>query len=175
MCLQSALESWLSIWACEHRVLPMLRLHGFNANTSVKSLPPSMEVQLKIMKYPWGDMADYPDSILSAIVYQQSNNSMANARVEALNSRSPDTAIVVGKPEDGLGASFSFILDRTAQTAQGILETHLVSPYPMSPPGYTHHISSLLWRGTPMSTYLASMVPPEGRGRGAQYGGHASR
>ncbi|KDP35975.1 hypothetical protein JCGZ_10534 [Jatropha curcas] len=60
--------------------------------------------------------------------------------------------------EHGLDAS-SFILDRMGQVAQGILETHLVSPYRMSPPSCTHR---------------ASIVPLVARGWGVQYGGHAS-
>ncbi|KDP45110.1 hypothetical protein JCGZ_19985 [Jatropha curcas] len=49
-----------------------------------------------------------------------------------------DTTIVVGMLEHRPGASFSFILDCTGQTTQGMLETHPVSSYRMSPPGYTH-------------------------------------
>ncbi|KDP35857.1 hypothetical protein JCGZ_10596 [Jatropha curcas] len=33
------------------------------------------------------------------------------------DSRAPDTAVIISKPKHGLGASFSFILDRTGQTA----------------------------------------------------------
>ncbi|KDP27064.1 hypothetical protein JCGZ_22092 [Jatropha curcas] len=36
-------------------------------------------------------------------------------------------AVIVGKPEHGPGAFFSFIVDYTGQTAQDMLETHLVS------------------------------------------------
>ncbi|KDP31749.1 hypothetical protein JCGZ_14981 [Jatropha curcas] len=49
-----------------------------------------------------------------------------------------DMAIVVEKPEHGQGASLSFVLDRTRQPTQGMMETHLVSQYWMSPPGCTH-------------------------------------
>ncbi|KDP30378.1 hypothetical protein JCGZ_17107 [Jatropha curcas] len=52
--------------------------------------------------------------------------------------RAPDTAVTIGTPEHRLGASFSFILDRTGQPAQGMLEMHLMSLYRMSPPGCTH-------------------------------------
>ncbi|KDP23038.1 hypothetical protein JCGZ_01652 [Jatropha curcas] len=55
--------------------------------------------------------------------------------------RALDTAVVVGMPEHMPGASFSFILDRTVQPTQGILEMHLVSPYRISPPSYTHMMS----------------------------------
>ncbi|KDP39808.1 hypothetical protein JCGZ_04907 [Jatropha curcas] len=55
-----------------------------------------------------------------------------------LNFGASNTVVVVGKPEHGPGASFSFILDCIDWTAQGMLETHLVSPYQMSPPGCTH-------------------------------------
>ncbi|KDP29502.1 hypothetical protein JCGZ_19341 [Jatropha curcas] len=43
------------------------------------------------------------------------------------DSEALDMAVVVGKPENGFGVSFSFILDCTGQNAQGMLETHLVS------------------------------------------------
>ncbi|KDP45556.1 hypothetical protein JCGZ_18181 [Jatropha curcas] len=52
--------------------------------------------------------------------------------------RALDTTVIIGTPEHGPGALFSFMLDRTGQLAQGILETHLVSPYRMSPPDCTH-------------------------------------
>ncbi|KDP30089.1 hypothetical protein JCGZ_18564 [Jatropha curcas] len=73
-------------------------------------------------------------------------------------SRALDTAIVVSMLERKPGASFSFILDHTGQIAQGMLETHLLSPYRMSPPGCTHR---------------AGMAPPASRGRQAQHGGRA--
>ncbi|KDP30282.1 hypothetical protein JCGZ_17152 [Jatropha curcas] len=52
--------------------------------------------------------------------------------------RALDTAVIVSTPEHEPGTLISFILDRISQTAQGMLETHLVSPYRMSPPGCTH-------------------------------------
>ncbi|KDP46976.1 hypothetical protein JCGZ_02412 [Jatropha curcas] len=53
------------------------------------------------------------------------------------DSRVLDTTVIVSKPEYGPGASISFILDHTGQLAQGMLETHLVCLYRMSPPGCT--------------------------------------
>ncbi|KDP25886.1 hypothetical protein JCGZ_23731 [Jatropha curcas] len=55
------------------------------------------------------------------------------------NSKALDKAVVVNKPEHELGASFSFILKRTGEPTQTMLETHLVSPYWMSPVGCTHN------------------------------------
>ncbi|KDP24722.1 hypothetical protein JCGZ_25713 [Jatropha curcas] len=72
------------------------------------------------------------------------------------DSEAPDMAVVVGRLEHGLGASFSFILERTGQAAQGMLQTHLVSPYRMSSPGCTHRVS---------------MAPPVGRGWGLHMAG----
>ncbi|KDP20584.1 hypothetical protein JCGZ_04211 [Jatropha curcas] len=56
------------------------------------------------------------------------------------DSKAPDTTVIISKLESerDLGASFSFILERTGQPTQGMLETRLVSPYQMSPLGYTH-------------------------------------
>ncbi|KDP47115.1 hypothetical protein JCGZ_03923 [Jatropha curcas] len=71
-----------------------------------------------------------------------------------------DTTVVADKPEHRPGASFSFILDHTGQTAYGKLEMHLMSPY---------------WMSSPDCTHRASMVPPASRDRGTQCGGHASR
>ncbi|KDP29813.1 hypothetical protein JCGZ_19319 [Jatropha curcas] len=54
------------------------------------------------------------------------------------DSEALDTAVIVGKPENEPGASFSFILEHMGQPTQGMLETHLVSPYQMCPLGCTH-------------------------------------
>ncbi|KDP30135.1 hypothetical protein JCGZ_18130 [Jatropha curcas] len=69
----------------------------------------------------------------------------------------PDTAAIVGMPEHGPGTLFSFILDHTGQLAQGMLKTHLVSPYRMLQPGCTHRVD---------------MVPTASRARGVRCGGH---
>ncbi|KDP35812.1 hypothetical protein JCGZ_10621 [Jatropha curcas] len=58
------------------------------------------------------------------------------------DSEAPNTAIVVGKPEHGPGASFSFIPEGTGQTTHGMLETHLMSPYRMSPLGCTNWVEA---------------------------------
>ncbi|KDP24567.1 hypothetical protein JCGZ_26563 [Jatropha curcas] len=162
---------------CSGRCLRLLD-GGFDADTSVMTLPRgrawkfnlkyvyttlkiSMFRQLsnglswdQVVKYPWGDVADYPDFVQAAIVYQQKRLLLSGLfydmyflgerqqRDKSVRggsySRALDMAVVVGKLEHGPGASFSFILDCTGQTAQGMLETHLVSLYQMSPPGCTH-------------------------------------
>ncbi|KDP37538.1 hypothetical protein JCGZ_05977 [Jatropha curcas] len=96
---------------------------------------------------------------------------------ESSDSRAPDTNVVVGKPEHGLGASFSFILDCTGQPAQGMLETHLVFIA-------DYNEVSQLYKAARLKLAVArlfdehisrtSMAPPEDRGWGAQHGGHAS-
>ncbi|KDP30319.1 hypothetical protein JCGZ_18156 [Jatropha curcas] len=81
--------------------------------------------------------------------------------------------------------------DRTGQTAQGMLETHLVSPYWMSPPSSTHvsiadynkvsqlyemaRLKLVVARLSNEHVSRASMSPLVGRGRGAQHGGHVGR
>ncbi|KDP43695.1 hypothetical protein JCGZ_25144 [Jatropha curcas] len=47
-------------------------------------------------------------------------------------------AIIIGRLEHGSGASFAFILEHIWRVAQGIPETHLVSPYWMTPPDCTN-------------------------------------
>ncbi|KDP30663.1 hypothetical protein JCGZ_16219 [Jatropha curcas] len=90
------------------------------------------------------------------------------------DSEAPDTTIIISKLEHGPGASFSFISERIGWTAQGMLETHLVSPYRMTPPRATpmclvltimrcvsymkQRASSWLRRGSQTSTYLSVIV-----------------
>ncbi|KDP36534.1 hypothetical protein JCGZ_08871 [Jatropha curcas] len=91
--------------------------------------------------------------------------------------RAPDTAVVVGTLEHGPSASFDFILDRTGQTTQGMLDTSLVSQYRMSPLGCTHaaHLKLAVTRLSDEHVSRASMGPSNGRGRGMQYGGCVGR
>ncbi|KDP30173.1 hypothetical protein JCGZ_18210 [Jatropha curcas] len=99
------------------------------------------------------------------------------------DSRAPDKAVIVDKPEHGPGASFSFILDHIGQIAQGMLETHLVSPYQMSPPSCTYvsqlyeaaRLKLALARLSSKHISRASMAPPASRGWGIQRCGHAGR
>ncbi|KDP22685.1 hypothetical protein JCGZ_02797 [Jatropha curcas] len=71
------------------------------------------------------------------------------------DSEALDMAVIIGRPEHGPGASFSFILEHIGQAAQVMLETHLVSPYRITPLGCTHR---------------ASMAPPAVRGQQFQRG-----
>ncbi|KDP34723.1 hypothetical protein JCGZ_11279 [Jatropha curcas] len=80
----------------------------------------------RIEKYPWGDVADFP-------ILQRGKGVRRGSE-----PRAPDTTVVISMLEHRPGALFSFILDYTGQTAQGLLEMHLVSSYQMSPPGCTH-------------------------------------
>ncbi|KDP20486.1 hypothetical protein JCGZ_05381 [Jatropha curcas] len=90
------------------------------------------------------------------------------------DSRAPDTTVVVGKSEHGPGASFCFILDRTGQPTQGMLETHLVSiaDYNEVSQMYVATLLKLaVVRLFDEHISRTSMAPPIGRGRGAQRGG----
>ncbi|KDP35772.1 hypothetical protein JCGZ_10729 [Jatropha curcas] len=84
------------------------------------------------------------------------------------NSRAPDMIVVIGKPEHGSGASFSFILDSTGQPAQGMLETHLVSIADYNKVSQLYKVACL------KLAVRASMAPPVGRDWGAQHGSYAS-
>ncbi|KDP21982.1 hypothetical protein JCGZ_03137 [Jatropha curcas] len=75
------------------------------------------------------------------------------------------------------------------QNVQGMLETHLMSPYRISPPSCIHvsiddynevfhlyeakHLKLAMVRLS--NEHRASMAPPAGRGQGTQHGGNASR
>ncbi|KDP34406.1 hypothetical protein JCGZ_12687 [Jatropha curcas] len=116
----------IEIWACEHRVLLMLTLHGFDAETSIMTLPQG---------WAWKFGQNYAYTTPKISVFRHLLNDLSWDRQQR---GKPDTAIIVGKPKHKPGASFSFILDRISQTTQGMLETHLVSPYRMSPLSCTH-------------------------------------
>ncbi|KDP34287.1 hypothetical protein JCGZ_12816 [Jatropha curcas] len=100
-------------------------------------------------------------------------------------------AVVVGMPEHGPGASFSFILDHTGQTAQGMLKMHLlliVIPCPylilqVSIDDYNEvcqlyeaaRLKLAMARLSDEHVSRASMAPPAGRGQGTQCGGRTGR
>ncbi|KDP24831.1 hypothetical protein JCGZ_25315 [Jatropha curcas] len=71
------------------------------------------------------------------LLYSCSDSSSKHVR-RGSDSEAPDTAVIFAKLGHDPGASFSFISELTGQTTQGMLETHLVSPYRMSPPSCTH-------------------------------------
>ncbi|KDP30106.1 hypothetical protein JCGZ_18238 [Jatropha curcas] len=92
------------------------------------------------------------------------------------NSRVVDIVVVVDKLEHGPGASFSLILDFIGQPAQGMLETHLVSITDYNEVSQLYEATRLkltMARLSDEHVSRVSMVPPAGRGRGAQRGGHA--
>ncbi|KDP30066.1 hypothetical protein JCGZ_18391 [Jatropha curcas] len=97
-------------------------------------------------------------------------------------SRASDATIVVGTPEHGPGASFSFILDRTCQPTQGMLEMHIVSLYQMHLSIDDYNKVCHLYEAVRLKLAVArlsdehvsrvDMAPPAGRGRGMQRGEH---
>ncbi|KDP35450.1 hypothetical protein JCGZ_10833 [Jatropha curcas] len=119
------------------------------------------------------------------------DSSTASASGGALTPRLQIWLSFIGKAEHGPGASFSFILERTGQAAQGMLETHLVSSSRMTPLGCTHvSISSYnevcqLYEAARLKLPVArlsdehisraSMAPLASRGREFQYGERVGR
>ncbi|KDP38316.1 hypothetical protein JCGZ_05202 [Jatropha curcas] len=96
----------------------MSSLYGFEANINARSLPRDRT---------WRFGRRYAHTTSNVLVFRQLLNSLTWDRIERYSWG-----------EHGPGASLSFILERMGQPAQGMLETHLLNPYRLSPAGCTH-------------------------------------
>ncbi|KDP39828.1 hypothetical protein JCGZ_04238 [Jatropha curcas] len=93
---------------------------------------------------------------------------------EGFEPKAPDTAVTVGTPEHGPGASFSFILDRTGQPAQDMLKMHLVSIDDYNEVCQLYEVAHLKLAVARFSDeHRAGLAPCAGRGQGKQRGRHA--
>ncbi|KDP37525.1 hypothetical protein JCGZ_05964 [Jatropha curcas] len=111
-------------------------------------IPPPIEFD------PFAEAEEFKGGQGVALVQSQRDKRVKGG--SSSNSGASDTVVVVSKPEHGLGASFSFILDGKGHTAQGIQKTHLVSiDVTMRCASCTkRRASSWQWRGSQMSMYL---------------------
>ncbi|KDP30517.1 hypothetical protein JCGZ_16695 [Jatropha curcas] len=131
----------IEIWDFEHRVLPMPMLFGFDTTTNEITLPRGRPCRFsRRYAHTTSDILAFW-KMLNGLAWDRllvhvppSTEFDLFAKVEELDrdqgiapARAPNMAIIVGKPEHGPGASFSFISERTRWTTQGMLETHLVS------------------------------------------------
>ncbi|KDP27661.1 hypothetical protein JCGZ_20009 [Jatropha curcas] len=108
--------------------LPMPRLIGFSADVDKKTQPQGPT---------WRYCKKYGHTTFDPSIFRQMLNSLewttGDSDIEA-----PLTAIVVGEPKHAPGALFTFISSRIGLPMQGMLDTHTVSPYQMTPPGCSH-------------------------------------
>ncbi|KDP33088.1 hypothetical protein JCGZ_13582 [Jatropha curcas] len=122
----------VEIWMCEHRVLLMPWLYNFFPSVDERTLPGGQAWRYnKICPYNNSD---------PVVFWHMLNDLKWNTHDKCVkrgfDTEVPDTAVVVGKLEHALGASFTFL--STSTGLPGMLSTHTVSLYRISMPGCPH-------------------------------------